>query len=218
MKGKGKRTLESIKGLIQGSKNTLKNFMKIIGKNNPSHPTTEDHQSQSKKLKMHLGKTKTGKFLGLDEIPTEAIKALDEFGFEKLSNLVNKIYHTGHLPDDMLQNVFVTLPKKPKVIDCGGDFRTISLMSHTTKILLRIILERMKWKINSEIGEEQFGFAQKAEQEMGFLLLTCSRKIPGSTERHLRMLNRLCKAFDKVRHSQMIECLEKLEQMAKISD
>ena len=49
------------------------------------------------------------------------------------------------------------IPKKPKASVCE-DFRTISLMSHVTKLLLKIILNRIKIQIDNEVGKEQFGF------------------------------------------------------------
>ena len=82
------------------------------------------------------------------------IKALDSFSTQKLTELYNyiQIYECGHLPDDFLDSVFITLPKKPKVKECS-DFRTISLMSHHIKTFLTIILGRMKNKLNQENGK-----------------------------------------------------------------
>ena len=57
------------------------------------------------------------------------LKALDDYGVAQLTQLLNSIYETGYLPSGLLESVFITLPKKPKAMECG-DFRTISLMSH----------------------------------------------------------------------------------------
>ena len=56
-----------------------------------------------------------------------------------LTDLFNKIYKTGYIPNDLAQSIFITIPKKPKALECS-DFRTISLMSHVMKALLKIIL------------------------------------------------------------------------------
>ncbi|GFS26510.1 RNA-directed DNA polymerase from mobile element jockey-like [Elysia marginata] len=105
-------------------------------------------------------KMKNGKAPGLDNISTEMLKALGNFGIVKLTEIFNYIYDSGHLPEDLLQSVFITLPKKPKAVECR-DFRTISLTSNVTKLLLKILLEKMKNKIEYEISDEQFGFRPK---------------------------------------------------------
>ena len=51
---------------------------------------------------------------------------------------------------------YITIPKKPKVLECF-DFRTISLMSHGMKDLLKIILDRNEKKLDAEISENQSG-------------------------------------------------------------
>ena len=51
----------------------------------------------------------------------------------------------------------MTIPKKPKVLKCS-DIRTISLMSHVMKALLKIILAHNKKKLEAEISENQSGF------------------------------------------------------------
>ena len=59
----------------------------------------------------------------------------------------------------MLKSVFIALPKKAGATECELH-RTISLMSHVTKILLRIVMMRVRNKIRPEIAEEQCGFVE----------------------------------------------------------
>ena len=101
--------------------------------------------------------TSEGKARGEDGITTEMYKALGDFAVEKLTLLFNKIYASGYIPEEMSKSIFITLPKKPKAVECG-DYRLISLMPHVTKIFLRVILNRIKSRINLEVGDEQFGF------------------------------------------------------------
>ena len=74
-----------------------------------------------------------GKAPGEDGISAEAIKLLEDFGTEKLTELFNEVYDSGHIPDDLLKSVYTTLPKKPKATKCE-EHRTISLMPHVMKI------------------------------------------------------------------------------------
>ena len=74
-------------------------------------------------------------------------------------SLLNDIYDKGTIPGDMLRSIFVTLPKKTAATECENH-RTISLMSHLTKIILRILLNRARNKIKAEIANEQFSFQE----------------------------------------------------------
>jgi hypothetical protein len=89
------------------------------------------------------------------------IKALEDFGIEIITDICNDIYNTGYIPNDLKTSVFIALPNKTGDVECS-DFRTISLMSHITKILIQVIQERIQNKINIELEEEQFGFRKNS--------------------------------------------------------
>ena len=55
------------------------------------------------------------------------IKALDDFGIEKLTIMANEIYDTGKIQQDLSKSIFIALPKKPGTIECELH-RTISLI------------------------------------------------------------------------------------------
>ena len=63
---------------------------------------------------------------GTDELPAEALKALGEQNIQIITSLCNIIYNSGMIPTKMKHSVFVTLPKKPKAMNCT-EFSTISL-------------------------------------------------------------------------------------------
>ncbi|GFR84929.1 hypothetical protein ElyMa_002429600 [Elysia marginata] len=89
----------------------------------------------------------------------ELIEALEDYGTEQVTALLNNIYETGNIPADISKSIFIALPKKPGAVECEHP-RTISLMSHITKILLRVIMMRVKKKIKPEIAAEQCGFVE----------------------------------------------------------
>ena len=84
------------------------------------------------------------------------MKALDTTSLEILTDLFNKIYKTEDIPNDLAQSICITIPKTPKALECS-DFRTIRLMSHVMKALLKIILDRNEKKLEEEISENQYG-------------------------------------------------------------
>ena len=73
-----------------------------------------------------------------------------------LTDFLNAIYDSGEIPSDLSKSIFIALPKKPGATECESH-RTISLMSHITKILLKILMSRMRNKITPE---EQCGFVK----------------------------------------------------------
>ena len=102
---------------------------------------------------------KYGKAPGPDNITLEELVALGDFGVEIITKLLNDIYNSGHIPDDLMRSIFIALPKKPGTTECE-EHRTISLISQITKILLRIIMKRVRNKIKTEISPEQCGFVE----------------------------------------------------------
>ena len=85
------------------------------------------------------------------------LQALDQLGVTRVAELCNKIYDTGHIPDDLKKSTFLPILKKAKAVGCS-DYRTISLMSHVPKVLLKVILQRNKTKTDVEISETQSSF------------------------------------------------------------
>ncbi|KAJ4429004.1 hypothetical protein ANN_26000, partial [Periplaneta americana] len=95
---------------------------------------------------------------GVDGIPIELLKCLGEDKKEILS-LCNKMYEKGDWREDFMETVLLPVPKKNNAKKCN-EFRTISLISHSAKILLRILNRRLYSKIEEQLEEEQFGFRQ----------------------------------------------------------
>ena len=162
-----------------------------------------------------LSKMKQGKAIGPDGIPTEAIIALEDLGLTEITKLMNIIYDTGEIPEDMKKSVFIALPKKPGTTDCE-QHRTISLMSHLTKILLRIIMKRMRNKLSPEISRSQFGFvSDSGTRNAIFTLQTLmERSIEVQKDLYLCFID-YSKAFDKVKHENLFKILTQLQVDSK---
>jgi hypothetical protein len=108
-------------------------------------------------VRQAIKSVKTNKATGPDGISIEMIQSLDELGLDVMTKLINKIYDTGEIPEDLTKSIFIALPKKSGTTECELH-RTISLMSHVTKILLKILMMHMKNKIRPEIEKEQYDF------------------------------------------------------------
>ena len=114
---------------------------------------------------------------------------------EKLTNVLNETYDTGEIPEDLTKSIVIALPKKPGAIECELH-RTISLMNHITKILLRIIVLRTRSRIRPEIGKEQCGFMQDTGTRNAiFMVLRVISESDSNAGRHLHVLHQLYKSL-----------------------
>ena len=78
-----------------------------------------------------IKKMRKNKATGPDGIVIEMIEALEEYGIDKVTDVVNKTYDDENFPKDLSKLVFIAIPKKPGAIDCG-QHHTISVMRHFT--------------------------------------------------------------------------------------
>ena len=74
-----------------------------------------------------------------------------------LTTICNKIWQTGEWPTPWTQSLVITLPKKGNLQQCQN-YRTTSLISHPSKVMLKIILNRLKPQVEKIIAEEQVFF------------------------------------------------------------
>ena len=74
-----------------------------------------------------------------------------------MTALVNKISMSGDWPKDFLDVTMNALPPKNEAKKCR-DYRTISLILHTRRIVARFLSKRLENKIEEVIEEDQFGF------------------------------------------------------------
>ena len=114
---------------------------------------------------------KKGKLPGVDIIPAELIHASGKDMVDVLTSICNIVWKTGKWPRSCTQSLIITLPKK-------GNLKIIrSLISHPSKVLLRIILNRLKPEAEKIIAEEQAGFrAKRSTMEQVFNLRILGEK------------------------------------------
>ena len=86
---------------------------------------------------------KKGKSAGVDNIPAELVQAGGESMINVLTEICNKIWKRGEWLTPWTQSLIITLPQKGNLQLCQN-YRTISLISHPSKVMLRVILNRLK--------------------------------------------------------------------------
>ena len=153
---------------------------------------------------------KAGKSPGLDNIAGELIKHCGETGVKAIHHLCCNIWNQQEWPNDWKLQEFVMLHKSGNAKECGN-YRTIALISHTSKILLIIILNRMKQKVEQELSECQAGYrANRGTTDMLFILQIIIEKIRDSNNEGFITFIDYSKAFDSVIHSKLLEVMTKM--------
>ena len=93
-------------------------------------------------VKWALGSVTMNKASGGDGIPAELFQVLKEDDAVKvLHSLSQQIWKTQHWPQDWKRSVFIPVPKKSNTKECSN-YCTIALISHASKILLKILQAR----------------------------------------------------------------------------
>jgi len=77
-------------------------------------------------------------------------------GFAK-SSICQQIWKTQQWPQDWKRSVFIPIPKKGNAKECSN-YRTIALISHASKVMLKILQARLQQYVNRELPEVQAGF------------------------------------------------------------
>ena len=79
---------------------------------------------------------------GYDNIPIELFKAAGDAAAKMLTIICQRIWNTNTWPKDWKKSVFIPLTKKGDSRDCANH-RTISLISHASKVLLKVLPRRL---------------------------------------------------------------------------
>ena len=74
-----------------------------------------------------------------------------------LHSLCQQIWKTQQWPQDWKRSVFIPIPKKGNAKECSN-YRTIALISHASKVILKILQARLQQCVNWELSDVQSGF------------------------------------------------------------
>ena len=109
------------------------------------------------KVKWALGSITMNKASGGDGIPAELFQILKDDAVKVLHSIYQQIWKTQQWPQDWKRAVFIPIPKKGNAKECSN-YGTIALISHTSKIMLKILQARLQQYVNHELPDVQAGF------------------------------------------------------------
>ena len=108
-------------------------------------------------VKWALGSITTNKASGSDGIPVELFQILKDDAVKVLHSICQQIWKTQQWPQDWKRSVFIPIPKKANVKECSNH-HTITLISHASKVMLKILQARLQQYVNRELPDVQAGF------------------------------------------------------------
>ena len=117
------------------------------------------------KVKWALGSITMNKARGGDGIPAELFQILKDDAVKVLHPLCQQIWNTQQWSQDWKRSVFISVPKKGNAKECSN-YSTIALISHASKVMLKILQDRIQQYMNCELPDVQAGFRKGEEPEI----------------------------------------------------
>ena len=137
-------------------------------------------------VKWALGSITMNKATGGDGIPVELFQILKDDAVKVLHSICQQIWKlsSGHRTG----KVFIPIPKKGNAKKCS-DYHTIALISHDSKVMLKILQAKLQHHVNLELPDVQVGFKNGRATRYQIANIHCiikiSKRVP---EKHLFLL------------------------------
>ena len=139
-------------------------------------------------VKWALESITTNKARGGDGIPVELFQILRDDAVKVLHSICQQIWKTQQWPQDWERSVFIPNPKKGSAKEFSN-YHTIALMSHASKIMLKILQARLQQYGNQELPDVQRGFRKGRSQRSNCQHLLDHRESNGISEKYVLLLH-----------------------------
>ena len=111
-------------------------------------------------VKWALGSNTMNKASGRDGIPVDLFQILKDDAMKVLHSICQQIWKTQQWPQDWKRSVFIPIPKKGDPKESSNN-HIIALISHNSKVMLKILQVRIQQYVNREIPVVQAGFRKR---------------------------------------------------------
>ena len=146
---KKKRWQENTEGLYKKDLNELDKHNGVI--------THQESDILECEVKWALGSTTLNKANESDGISVELFQILKDDAMKVLHSICQQIWKTQQWPQDWKRSVFIPIPKKGNAKECSN-YHTTALISHASKVMLKILQARLEQYVNQEFPDVQAGF------------------------------------------------------------
>ena len=128
-------------------------------------------------------------------IPAELFQIIKTDAVRVLYSRCQQIWKTKQWPQDWKTSVFILVPKKANAKECSN-YHTTALISHDSKVMLKILQARLQQYVNRELPDVQAGFRKRQRKQRSncqhLLDHWKSKRVP---EKHLLLLYWLCQSL-----------------------
>ena len=180
-------TVKNKRGEIIKDKNArlerwAEHFEEVLVREAPANPIEENEvetdeisemdttEIKEAEVKQALRKTKSGRTPGTDGIPAELYKADSDVAVKELTRLFNRIWHEEKVPDQWKKGLIVKIPKRGDLKECKN-WRGVTLLPVASKVMGRVIIERIQNGVDHVLRKEQAGFRKnKSTVDQIFIL------------------------------------------------
>ena len=147
----------------------------------------------------------------MDGIPVELLQILKDDAVKVLHSICQQIWKTQQWPQDWKRSVFTPIPKKGNAKECSN-YCTVALISHTSKIMLKILQARLPQYVNRELPDVQAGFRKaKGTRDQIANMRWIIKKAREFQKNIYFCFIYYAKAFDCVDHTKFCTILKEIE-------
>ena len=147
------------------------------------------------KVNWALGSITMNKASGSDRIPALLFQILKDDVVQVLHSICQQIWKTQQWPQDWKKSVFIPIWKKGNAKECSN-YCMIALISHASKVMLKILKARLQQYVNWELPDIQAGFRKGRGTRDQIANIHCIiEKAREFQKKHLILLYWLCQSL-----------------------
>ena len=146
-----------------------------------------EHDILECEINWALGSNTMNKASGGDGVPVELFQILKDDAMNVLHSTCQKNWKPQQWPQDWKKSVFIPIPKKSNAKEYSND-HTIAHISHTSKVMLKILQARLQQSVNCELPDFQLDLEKAEEPEVKLPTSVGSSKKQESFRKHLLLL------------------------------
>ena len=157
-----------------------------------------------------LGSITMNKASGGDGIPAELFQILKDDAVKVLYSIYQQIWKTQQWPQDWKKSICIPISKKGNVKECSN-YRTIALISHTCKVMLKILQASLQQHVNQELPDVQAGFRKVRGTRDQIAKICCITDKAREFQKNIYFcFTDYTTAFDCVDHNELWKLLQEM--------
>ena len=147
---------------------------------------------------------------GGDGIPLVLFQILKDDGVKVLHSVWQQIWKTQQWPQDWKRSVFIPIPKKGSAKECSN-YHIIALISHVSKVMLKILQARLQQYMNCELPDVQAGLrkGRGTRDQIANICWIIEKATEFQKVIYIWFID-YAKAFDSVDHNKLWKILKKM--------